>query len=209
IAAGQLLERGNHSICIEASFRKVDVGIRPNLQLSALLCGRRVNACGRQALQVVLTLILINNVNGLMSTLESVFYEWEQDPILFVRAVKESADMTRLIDLGTGKRNGCDDLHRISPDRSAGVPRTAKKNSTLLNLLDSALVELLLVALDPGFRLRRKNIKKLSLARRDHVNHFCDHVLRIESPLGFTEQPGDHFLEGVALDEVHVIAHPT
>jgi hypothetical protein len=29
-----------------------------------------------------------------MAALESVFYEWEQDSILFVRAVEESADMT-------------------------------------------------------------------------------------------------------------------
>jgi hypothetical protein len=56
-----------------------------------------------------------------MATLESVFYEWEQDPILFVRAVEESADMTRLVDLRTSKRNGRRDLlHNISLDSNAG-----------------------------------------------------------------------------------------
>src|SRR5277367_1615578 len=173
-------------------------------------------------------LIPINNVNCLLATLESVFYEWEQDPILFVRAVEESADMTRLVDLGTSKRNGRRVLlHSISLDGNAAIPPTAKKYSRLLRLiitrtitkarsssfadnclLDSAIVELLLVTLDPVFRLRRKNIEKLSLAGRDHFNHLCDHVLWIESPLWFTEQPVDHFLKGFALDKVHVIAEP-
>ena len=92
---------------------------------------------GRQALQVVLTLIPINNVNCLMATLESVFYEWKQDPILFVRAVEESADVTRLIDLGTSKRNGRRDiLHSIFLDSNAAMPPTAKKYSRLLRLIN-------------------------------------------------------------------------
>jgi hypothetical protein len=74
-------------------------------------------------LQVVLALFPINNVNCLMATLESVFDEWEQDPILFVRAVEESADMARLIDLGTSKRNRCHYLlHSISLDGNAAIP---------------------------------------------------------------------------------------
>src|SRR6202034_4481052 len=115
----------NHAICIETAFRKIDFGIRPNLQLSALLRNRCIDARGRQALKVVLTLILINNVDCLLATLESVSYEWEQDPILFVRAVEKSADMTRLIDLGTSKRNRRRDLlHSISLDSSAAIPPT-------------------------------------------------------------------------------------
>jgi hypothetical protein len=103
-----------------------------------LLRSRCINARGRQALQVVLTLILINNVNGFMATLESLFYEWEQDPILFVRAVEESADMTRSVDLGTSKGKGCRDLHSISLDSTAAIPRTARKNSRLLRLFNAA-----------------------------------------------------------------------
>ena len=90
-----------------------------------------------QALQVVLTLISINNVNCFMATLESVFYEWKQDPILFVRAVEKSADMTRLVDLGTSKRNGGRDLlHSISLDSNAAMPPSAKKYSRLLRLIN-------------------------------------------------------------------------
>ena len=76
----------------------------------------------------------------------------------------------------------------------------------MTSLLDSTTVKLLLVTLDPIFRLRRENIEKLPLARRDHFHHLCDHVLWIESPLWFTEQPINNFLEGFALDKVHVIA---
>ena len=72
-----------------------------------------------------------------MATLESVFYEWKQDPILFVRAVEESADMTRLVDLGTSKRNGGRNLlHSISLDSNAAMPPSAKKYSRLLRLIN-------------------------------------------------------------------------
>jgi hypothetical protein len=123
-AASQLLKRGDHAIRVETAIRKVDVGVSAKLQLSALLGSRRVDAYVSQSLEVVLTLIRINNVNRLMATLESIFYEWEQDPILFVGAIEESADMTRLVELGTGKRNGSRDLlHAISPTRSRAAPQ--------------------------------------------------------------------------------------
>src|ERR1700723_3070995 len=93
------------------------------------------------------------------------------------------------------------------------IPQTMTKvrSSSFANncLLDSAIVELLLVTLDPFFRRRRKDVEKLSLPRRDHFNHLCDHVFRIESSLWFTEQPVDHFLEGIAFDKVHVVVEPT
>jgi hypothetical protein len=53
-----------------------------------------------------------------MATLETIFYEREQDPILFVIAVEESTDMTSFIELGTGKGNRSGGpLHGISPHR--------------------------------------------------------------------------------------------
>jgi len=59
-----------------------------------------------------------------MARLESILYEGEQDPILFVGVVEERADMTRLVELGTSKRNGSRYLlHRKSPLRiSSGAP---------------------------------------------------------------------------------------
>ena len=35
-------------------------------------------------------------MNRLVAALESIFYEWEQNPILFLVAVEEGADVTRL-----------------------------------------------------------------------------------------------------------------
>ena len=89
-----MLKRRDHAIRIETAIRKVDLSIDAKLQLSALLRSRRVDPCVSEALEVILTLIGINNVNGLVATLESIFYEWEQDAILFVGAVEESADVT-------------------------------------------------------------------------------------------------------------------
>jgi hypothetical protein len=113
-----LLKHCDHAIRIEAAIRKVDVRVDANLQLSSLFRRSRIYSCGSQALQMVRTLMWINNVNRLVATLESIPYEREQDPILFVIAVEESADMTSFIELGTGKRNrsGCL-VHGISPLR--------------------------------------------------------------------------------------------
>jgi len=58
----------------------------PPKRASGELCFLR----GSQALQMVRTLMWINNVNRFMATLEPIPYEWEQDPILFVVAVEES-----------------------------------------------------------------------------------------------------------------------
>jgi hypothetical protein len=118
IAARQLFKRRDHAVRIEVAIREIDISIDAKFQLSALLRSRRIDPCLNQALEVVLTLIRIDDMNCLMPTLESVFYEWQQNPILFVWAVEERADVTRLVDLGTSKRNGSRDLlHSISPKR--------------------------------------------------------------------------------------------
>ncbi len=115
-AASHLLERRDHAIWVETAIRKVDIRVHAKLELSILLRSLRVDPYFSQALEVVLTLMRIHHVNGLVAALESIFYEWEQDPILFVGAIEESADMTRLVELGTSKRNGRRSfLHRISP----------------------------------------------------------------------------------------------
>jgi len=116
IAAGQLLEYRDHAIWIETSIRKVDFGVDAKLQLAALLRRRRVDSRASQALEMVLTLSRINHMNCLVATLEPVFYEWKQDPVLFIIVIEESADVTRLFELGTSKRNGSRILlHAIYP----------------------------------------------------------------------------------------------
>jgi hypothetical protein len=59
VSAGQLLKYLQHPILIEAAIWKVDFGVGSKLELPALLRNRRVDACGSQALQVVLTLIWV------------------------------------------------------------------------------------------------------------------------------------------------------
>jgi hypothetical protein len=120
VTAGQLLEGRDHAIRIEAAIGKVDIGVDANLQLPALLRSRMVDSYLSQALEVVVTLIRVYNVNRLMAGLESIFYKWEQDAVFFVRIVEESADVSGLIELGASKRNGSRgllhgiSLHRIS-----------------------------------------------------------------------------------------------
>ncbi len=113
--AGQLLEHRDHAIWIENAIRKVSFGIAAKLELPGLLRNRCVDTHFGQSLQMILTLLRIQDVNRLVARLESVFYEWKQDPILFFGTVEESADMARLVELGTSKRNGSRYLlHSIS-----------------------------------------------------------------------------------------------
>jgi hypothetical protein len=63
VSAGQLLKDLQHPILIEAAIWKIDFGVRPKLELPGLLRGRRVDARGSQALQMVLTLLRVQHVN--------------------------------------------------------------------------------------------------------------------------------------------------
>ena len=52
----------------------------------------------------------------------SIFYEWEQESILFIGAVEESADITRLVDLGSAKGIGAVVFFIAFPHRrSSGI----------------------------------------------------------------------------------------
>jgi hypothetical protein len=48
----------------------------------------------------------IHKVDGLVATLEAVLYEWQQNPVLFLGAVKERTNMADLAQLGSGERDG-------------------------------------------------------------------------------------------------------
>ena len=106
ISAGELLKYLQHPILIEVAIRKVDFGIGAKLELPALLHVRRVNARASQALQMVLMLVWIEDVNGFIAGVQAVFYERKKDAIFFFIIVEECADVTRLAQLGAGKRNG-------------------------------------------------------------------------------------------------------
>ena len=63
VSAGQPLKHLQHPILIEAAIWKVDFGVGPKLELPALQRDRRVDARGSQALQMVLTLLRVQDVN--------------------------------------------------------------------------------------------------------------------------------------------------
>src|SRR5882762_4199686 len=106
VAARQLLEHLQHSILVEATVPKIGFDVRPQLELSARLCGGRVDPCGCQALQMVTALIRIDDVNRLVATLKPLLDERKQHAILLVLAVEECADMACFAKLRAGKGNG-------------------------------------------------------------------------------------------------------
>src|SRR5438132_8781069 len=106
VAARQLLEHLQHSILVEAAVPKIGFDVRPQLELSARLCGGRVDPCGCQALQMVTALLRIDDVNRLVATLKPLLDERKQHAILLVLAVEECADMACFAELRAGKGNG-------------------------------------------------------------------------------------------------------
>jgi hypothetical protein len=129
VAVGQLLEYRNHAIWIEAAIGEVDVGINAELELSVLLRNSRVNSYGTQALDMILTLIRIYDMNRLVATLKPILYEWEQDSVLLVRIVEESTDVTRLVELGSSERNGSRGLLHSSPTGNERRPNQIQLNN--------------------------------------------------------------------------------
>lgn len=116
IVAGQLLECSYHAIRIETAIRKICLHVGAKLQLPILQRGGRINPRLAQPLQMSLTLVGIHHVNRLVAALESIFYEWKQDPILFLIAVEEGADVTSFVKQRTRKRNwSSGPFHGISP----------------------------------------------------------------------------------------------
>src|SRR5712671_3972882 len=74
---------------------------------------------------MVMVLIRINDVNRLVSTLETIPNERQQHAILFFIAIEKRADMTCLAELRSSQRDGRRDLFHSSssPNASAVAPR--------------------------------------------------------------------------------------
>ena len=56
---------------------------------------------------MVLTLLRVQDVNGLVARFQPVLYERKQDAIFFLVIIEKRTDVTRLTQLGAGKRDGC------------------------------------------------------------------------------------------------------
>src|ERR1700722_15503893 len=114
ITACQLLEKLQHPVLIEVTVTKICFGVGSKLELTAPLGGHRIDACRSQALQMIVMLPWIYNVDGLIATPEPVLYEWKQHAVLFVVAVKKRTDVTYIAELGAGKGNwGRSVLHGV------------------------------------------------------------------------------------------------
>jgi hypothetical protein len=86
---------------------KICFRVGSKLELTAVLGGRRIDACRSQALQMIVMLPWIYYVDGLIAALKPILYEWKQRAVLFVVGVKKRADVTYVAQLGTGKGNWC------------------------------------------------------------------------------------------------------
>jgi hypothetical protein len=110
VAARQLLEKLEHPVLIEVTVTKICFGVGSKLELTAVLGGRRIDACCSQALQMIVMLPWIDHMDGLITTLKSVLYEWKQHSVPFVVAVEKRTDVTYVAQMGTGKGNWCHGL---------------------------------------------------------------------------------------------------
>ena len=89
-----LLDESEHFVLIKMAFAQVSLVPVAHLQLTTLLCRCRVNASRSQAPQVFLIQPGINNVESPLTAIKSFLDEWKHYPILFVKTVKERADVT-------------------------------------------------------------------------------------------------------------------
>src|SRR6266446_10159300 len=80
---------------------------------------------------MIIVLIRINDVNRLVSTLETIPNERQQHAILFFIAIEKRADMTCLAELRPSQRDGRRDLFHSSssPNASAVAPRVSSQRS--------------------------------------------------------------------------------
>jgi hypothetical protein len=106
-AAGELLECLQHPIWIEAAVAKVRVRARPNLELAGSLSGRRIDPDRRQALKMIFMLVRVDDVNRFVAAREAVLNERQKDPILFIFAGEQCADMACVAELRASQGNGC------------------------------------------------------------------------------------------------------
>jgi hypothetical protein len=100
--------------------------VSPKFELPTLLGGRRVDPYRSQTVQVVVTLIWIDNVNRLVATVEPVLDERKQHAIFLLVTVEERTYMACFAKLGAGKRNRCRAcLHAALLSRGSPASRTA------------------------------------------------------------------------------------
>ena len=72
---------------------------------------------------MVLTLLRVQDVNGLVARFQPVLYERKQDAIFFLVIVEKRANVTGFAEMGPSQGNGCGDaLHRLLLDKDIVNP---------------------------------------------------------------------------------------
>jgi hypothetical protein len=93
-AFADAVDQAERAILIEGTITQVCVRPLAHLEPPVLLRRTRVDANRREPSNVVCPPARIDDVNGLLTRVEAVFDEREQNPIVIVGAVEKSADVT-------------------------------------------------------------------------------------------------------------------
>ena len=94
-----------------------------------MLCRRHGDAAGLQSPEVFLPQLGIDDMEGPVAALEPLLDEWKQNPILFVRVVKEGTDMTL-----------CAKLRPREPNRSTALTRNCVKPGLVIGGIQRVLI---------------------------------------------------------------------
>jgi hypothetical protein len=102
ISRSKLFQSLQHPVLTEIAIAEIGFGVDLDFQLPGLLYSRRVDARGGQPTQMFVSLLGIDNLNGLVAVLESLFDEWKQHAVFFVVICEESTNMANCAKLGAG-----------------------------------------------------------------------------------------------------------
>jgi hypothetical protein len=92
-ACDDRLDQRTYPIRIEGAITQMDLCPITQLELAALLGGRRIDPGCRQPLEVGVTSRGIDDMEGLLASLKPPFDERQQHTVFFLMTVKERADM--------------------------------------------------------------------------------------------------------------------
>jgi hypothetical protein len=87
-------DQGTGAIRIEGAFLQVSVRPVPQVQRADLLHGGGIDTDRSQPLSVFVAAVRIDDVDGLLTAVDAVLDERQQDAVLLVRGVEECAHVT-------------------------------------------------------------------------------------------------------------------
>src|SRR3954451_4997668 len=116
-----LFEQSQHCILIEAVAAHVSVLPSPQLELARTHRLLNVDAGFGEALQMLSLQLGIDDVERLVATVEAVFDEGAQHPVLLIDVVEESANVTVLTETAPGTSHGTAVRCHVSPPTVTSV----------------------------------------------------------------------------------------